>query len=354
MGLLRGIKRIVIEKALDKKKKGKVFDLEKADNYVLPEGAEGATNNSHYFSMHKLDTKECLYFRLAKRGGDVSDELWLVYRDENGTVYMAEKDHIKKGDKIPAEIKCIEAGKAFTFSYDGTVIKATKGEKGYVPEGEPVHLKLSGTFTGQSECFEFSYHMSSKPMAIALSKEKLDEARMKELEENHQIHYEQGGIATAEIDLGGKKSVMSEFPTFRDHSFGKRDWNYFDRYVWLMGMLENGDFIHTSLIRYPCVSQLQAGFYMSPGKPTTSILKATSMDDLPVTGGVPEKFAFDVKYVNGENVHVECALDFTCPFYFSDDFNINEGVSDFTVNGIRGRGITEFGFNKDSSRWKRN
>jgi hypothetical protein len=47
-------------------------------------------------------------------------------------------------------------------------------------------------------------------------------------------------------------------------------------------------------------------------------------------------------------------VDFVCPFSFADGkFFVNEGVSEFTVNGVRGRGIAEFGFNADKNKWTR-
>lgn len=353
--MFKMIKRAIITRVLDKRKKGQVFDLEAADNYELPSDAPGTFNNSHYFFLTDLSGQDCLYFRLAKRGGDVADELWLVYRNAAGEIYMAASDRIAKGAYMPARVECAEVGKTMRFFFDGEVVKAKQTAKGYMPDGDgkKLKMKIDGRFEGESECFEFSYHLSSKPMARAMSKEKIDQEKLKEFGENHQIHYEQGGKGYASIELDGKKTSMDKLPAFRDHSFGKRDWNYFDRYAWIMCLLENGDFIHTSLIRYPVLKHLQAGFYIPSGGKAVSILECTPVEKIPVPeyGNAPDSLEIDVKYVDGAKKNMKTKLDFVCPFYFDDEFNVNEGLSEFTVNGVRGRGITEFSFNKDRTRW---
>ena len=350
--MIKAIKKAIITKVLDKRKQGKVFDLEYADNYT--EANESQMNNSHYYFFTNFKTRECLFYRVAKRGGNVADEVWLTYRDAAGDIYMAANDHIVKGGYMPAHVECVNPGKTMRFYFDGDVVNAKSSERGYYPaDSKKLRLKLDGRFEGESECFEFSYHMSSKPMAIALSKEKIDKQKMKEFEENHQIHYEQSGKAFVTIELDGKTAEFDGVSAFRDHSFGKREWNYFDRYTWIMGVLENGDAINTSFIRYPVLKHLQAGFYIPQGDKAVSILKATPVEQIKVPnyGNTPEAFGFDVQYVDGSKKRVECKLDFVCPYMFEGEFNVNEGVSDFTVNGIKGMGITEFSFNKDKSRW---
>jgi hypothetical protein len=355
MGLKRALKIIVLTKAMDKRKKANPFDAEYSDNFQLPAGADDSQNNSHYLSVHDLYSPFKLFLRVGRRGGNCPDEMWFTCRDKYGNVYMAEKDHFEKGEKLPAAVTCVKAGEKLVFTYDGLVRPAKKGKGGYEPDtgAAEVPLSLRAEFNAAGECFEFSRHMSSKPMALALSKEKFTKEFRAALSTHHQIHYEQHGSASGSLSVGGAPYNFENTPAFRDHSYGKRDWGYMDRYVWLVALLENGDFIHTSLIRYPAVTEIQAGFYKSGGN-TVSILRATSMDALPITGSVPESFAFDIEYVDGTKKHAECKLDFKVPYRFGGGaYNVGEGVSAFTVNGVKGRGITEFGFNADESRWYR-
>lgn len=355
MSLIQNLKTRIIAGAMDKRKAANPFSDEYSDNYELPADADSSQNNSHYFSIHDLNSRESLYMRLALRGGDAPTESWFVYRNNSGEVFMPERDHIPKGESIPGEVKCLAGGKIMAFRYKGTLKRASLGEKGFTPDprSEDIPVDLSAEFHAVTDSFEFSRHMATEPVARALAREKFTKEFRGALSEHHQVHYEQSGRVTGKMRLGDREIVLDNLPAFRDHSYGKRDWNYFDRYVWLVALLENGDFIHNSLIRYPAVTELQAGFYKSGGK-TVCVKKCTSMDELPLTGGVPGAFSYQVEYEDGTRRNVSCRLDFTVPFVFGNGtYYVNEGVSDFTVDGLAGRGITEFAFNADSSRWSR-
>lgn len=356
MGIKRSLKQRILARAMDKRKVANPFSDEYSDNFRLADNADSSQNNSNYFSVHDLNGKLSLYLRLGQRGGDAPTEVWFVYRDQDGNVFMAEQDHFPKGETVPMTVKCVKAGKILRFTFKGNVKAAVLTEDGYAPDtaSKDIPVELEAEFDATTESFEFSRHMSTEPVARALSREKFTKKFRAAMQEHHQVHYEQAGTVTAQMSFGGKDIKIDRLPAFRDHSYGKRDWNYFDRYVWLVGLLNSGEFIHNSLIRYPAVTELQAGFRKFDGK-TVCIKNCTSMDDLPVTGGVPERFAYEVEYEDGLVRKIECELDFTVRFLFGGGtYIVNEGVSNFFVDGQpAGRGITEFAFNVDKTRWTR-
>jgi hypothetical protein len=363
--LIEGLKKRLIAAAMDRQKAANPFDIEYSDRYRLPPGADELHNNSQYFSVHDIQGRRTLYMRLALRGGNAPDEVWLVYREADGPVYIAGKDHIPKGEPLPASIKCVQAGKELQFEYRGHVKQGKFTERGYVPDPDSrdIPVELDARFYGLAEAFEFSRHMSTEPVARALARERFTREFRAALTENHQVHFEQSGVVTGTLKLAGREIIFDKVSAFRDHSYGRRDWNYMDRHNWFIGLLENGDTIQTNMVRYPAVRELQTGFYQSQaggfsgaasrGK-LVCLKKQSSMDELPLTGGIPESFSYTAEFEDGRQFKVECTLDFTIPFSFGGGtFIIHEGVSSFNVNGIKGRGITEFGFNTDSSRWKR-
>jgi hypothetical protein len=349
LGFVRYLKQKLIEQSINRRKAEAVFDAGKADLYELPAGAEEGQNHSHYFSLHSFDTKECLFFRYARRGGNDADELWFVYRDADGTVYMQENDHVKKGEKAPCRVEPSGDGKTLRFYYDGFVRRGVPDGKNMKPEGAALPLTCEGEFSGATLAFEFSHHMPAGTTARALSYEKLSKDFVKTLSSIHQTHYEQAGSARARITVDGTERNL-KLPAIRDHSFGTREWDYMDRYVWTCVLLENGDFVHTHLVRYPAVKHLQAGLVFQGGR-VVHLDYATPLEDVPATGGVPENFAIEAVYTDGTKRRIEWNLDFAVPFLFKGDFLVNEGVSAFVINGVRGRGITEFSYNRDRARW---
>ncbi len=352
MGLGFNIKKKIISRSIDKKKRTNVFDIDYADNYELDKDAAKEMNNSHYFVGFNFENDEMFYIRLGRRGGDYPDELWMVYRDKERNVFVEEFDHISKGGKIPAKVEAAEAGKKIKFIYDGFVYPAVKGSRGYTADKkqDKLSFKMEVEFEGGTEPFEFMQHLATETTANALAAEKL--SNLKQFRYLQQVHYEQAGKVNGTVEIGGKMSPIRDYQVVRDHSFGPREWDNFDRYVWTIIVLENGAVYHTSLIRYPFLKELRAGFAIENGK-TVSLLSSTSMDALPVTGSTPEAFKMQTQYTDGSKRNIECRLDFVVPYYFKGDFNVNEGFSDFTVDGVRGKGIAEFAFNKDSSRWTR-
>jgi hypothetical protein len=249
--MIQSIKKGIIASAMNKQKKANPFNADYSDRYTLPADADGFHNNSQYFSVHDGVSRRTLYMRLAVRGGDAPDEVWLVYREGDGPVYIAAKDHIPKGEPLPASIECIRGGQELRFRYWGNLKRGKLTDKGYIPDPDSPDYpaELDARFYGNTGTFEFSRHMSTEPVARALSKEKFTRDFQAALAENHQVHFEQYGYATGTLRLDGRDIALDRLPVFRDHSYGKRDWTYFDRHIWLVGILENGDFFHTSLIQ---------------------------------------------------------------------------------------------------------
>lgn len=352
MGLLRNIKQQIVKKSMDKRKKENVFDIEESDNYVMPPDAPSRLNHSHYFSLHNFETKECLFMRFAERGGNDTDEVWLFIKTKEGKLYLQKDDHFNKGETLPCRVECVKAGEVLKYYYDGEVVEAEVLADGSVKKLDtaPKKIKLEGEFTATSVPFEFSFHMASDTMARAVSREKFNKSFQETMSAIHQIHYEQAGVSTAVFTIDGETTKFIDFPVVRDHSYGHRDWNYFDRYVWTIILLEDGGFVHTSLMRYPALKNLQAGFYIK-GDHVESLYYCTELDDLKPEGKTPEEFTLQANYIGGKVRKIKAKREYYVPFYFDENFNVNEGVCEYDVDGVKGRGIGEFGFNADKSRW---
>jgi hypothetical protein len=358
MSIIRSIKQRIIAGAMNKQKAANPFDANYSDRFQLAADADGNQNNSYYFSVHDIKTGECFYLRLGLRGGDIPNEVWFFYRGRDGVVYIDENNHLEKGKPLPITVTCVKGGWVLDFTYRGTVKRGTLTDTGYVPDpaSEAIPADLSARFEGITDVFEFSRHMSTGPVARSLSREKFTREFQAALAENHQIHYEQLGLVSGNLNLGGRKVVFDRLYAFRDHSYGKRDWNYMDRHIWTVAALENGDFLNTSFVRYPAITELQAGFYITgadkPGNKPVCLENCTSMDALPCTGAIPPRFSYPVEYADGKTRTVECELDFTTPYSFGGgSYLMHEGIGGFTVDGVKGRGMMEFGFNADPSRW---
>ncbi|MCE5330179.1 hypothetical protein LLG07_07615 [bacterium] len=78
------------------------------------------------------------------------------------------------------------------------------------------------------------------------------------------------------------------------------------------------------------------------------------MDDIECRGCVPRKFQYTVKFDDDRSFNVFCEKELEYIFPFNNGaYILFEGIGSFNIDGLRGRGIMEFGFNGDSSRWTR-
>ncbi|MDL2326798.1 hypothetical protein LJC67_06950, partial [Bacteroidales bacterium OttesenSCG-928-A14] len=297
-------------------------------------------NNSYYFSVHDQEGRSVL-FRMAHRADRV--EMWFVYHDKNARTFY-NREQLSKGSPS-AEVTCLEVGKSWHFKFSGPMVQNGDEESEHYAEFE-------GIFTASAPIFEFSRHSAVAPVARALAKEKWNGDFKSSVTENHQTHYEQAGKVKGTLRLDGE-TVEIDARAMRDHSFGKREWNYMDRHIWLTALLETGAIMNVNMVRYPALYELQSGYYEHNGK-YICIDSATPMNDLTMCVGVPDMLSCAIKLVDDREYIMRCEKETEVVFPFDDgDYTIYEGIGSFSLNGVKGRGIIEIGFNKDEKRWNR-
>lgn len=347
-----GLKQFIIKKAIDKRKNAHPFDEVAAENYVLPKDADITQNNSFYFSAHTMDGYSLL-FRNAYRGQGRT-ELWVAYKDKNGNAWVNGKQEYDNYEDTGLKIKCVEPAKTWEFEFDGELkrVKLDDRKNGF-PTDKSDKVRFKGTFTATAPIFEFSRHFDSKPVARALSKEKLKKGFSDNLASAHQVHYEQSGKIDVELYIDGKRQPTGVMPAIRDHSYGKRDWAFMDRHVWIIALMETGGDLNYNCVRYPIVKELQTG-YLIDGDRRICTDYYTSMDEYEKTNDVPLSFTSNVTMSDKSKFVVKATKEMEFNFAFEDSiYQFHEGIASFDINGIKARGIVEFGYNKDRSRWDR-
>ena len=349
------LKKLLIKRGLKKHQRNSDFDIEVADRYFLTGKEEPGINDSHYFSFHSFNTLERIIYRSSRRSGNATNELWFIYRDKDGNIYLPVKDHFTQKEVHPCSVTCIDAGKTMKVEYKGKVIRGIESkDKEIVPDlkAKPIDCYMKAIFTAVSPVFEFSRDQDPEVLASCIAKEKDMNNVRNAFKQVYQIHYEQSGFSDIEITLDNKTTSIYKMVTMRDHSYGKRDWDFFDRYIWSMVLLENGDMLQTGWMQYPVVKELQSGCIIGKNK-AVSGYKNTPMDNMPCTGTNADKLDFNCKYADKSVRNIKGDLDFKVATHFDGCFTVNIGVYKYDVDGIQGRGVCEFAYNTDKSRWKR-
>jgi hypothetical protein len=187
-------------------------------------------------------------------------------------------------------------------------------------------------------------------MATGIANEKWNKAFFEQLQNvSGQCHYEQEGVLEGQLTLNGK-TVDFQLPCVRDHSFGKRDWNYMNNHLWLMAVSSDRQFNY-SLVSYPVMSVLEVGNYRDEAG--MHYLRQAGLDFHEINKGtIPQELSLNVLLDNGQKISVLAKKITGVTYHFQDgQYILHENIAEFVIDGNSCRGILEIGFNRDSSRY---
>ena len=323
------LKKKIISKIIEKRVKQHPFDLQYAENFTLKDDADSLMNNSYYFSAH--NEKMSLFVRLGKRTG--MDETWfVVYLD--GKIHTLKEESFASG-KSPLHIE--KSGDSWELSFHGIV-------------NEKDNILFHAKFHPVRPPVDFTTDMPAERMAIGIANECWNRTFFENLQNiSGQCHYEQEGILDGRMILNDI-TVPFCLPCVRDHSFGKRDWNYMNNHLWLMAVSAPCQFNY-SLVSYPALSVLEVGHYRN-GDNLHYMSKSNLNLEEVKQGIIPSGLNFKMVLNNGHVIDVDTKVLTGVSYHFQDGrYILHENVAEFNINGNACRGILEIGFNKDQDRY---
>ena len=326
------LKTMLMKSIIAKKQKNQPFDYEASENFSLSPNDDSTINNSYYFSAHGTDKKESFYCRLGIR--NCHSEVWFYYA--NGTNRYALKTMLYQED-VP--LKVIRNEDGWLIAYRGELTRE---------DNTKVAAEFEGKFTSEEPPIDFFSHMPPIRTAKAMAGEKWSKQFFAEVQSNNQVHYEQTGRLHGTLKVDGE-FIELDLPCVRDHSFGKRDWNYMNNHLWLMAV-NNTSQLNFSMVSYPALSILEVGNYKTAKNPMAYMLEA-SYDRSLTVNSVPEKLELAVTLSNQSKLNITAKkVDEESYLFQNGDYCLVEGVGEFTINGEAYRGIMEIGFNREKAR----
>lgn len=329
------IKTSILKRNIAEKQKTP-FDYEKAENYVLNQNDDDTINNSYYFSAHDFISRESFYCRLGLR--NCHNEVWFCY-EKGVEKYIYTEMLVPHGSESPLTVQKYNGNWRIKFH-------------GYLSgnDGKKIVADFDGEFHSDGQAVDFFTHMPPIRTAKAMAQEKWSKKYFSEVRANNQVHYEQFGSLNGALRLGNGKKFEFSMPCVRDHSFGKRDWNYMNNHMWLMAVSENEQ-LNFSMVSYPAMTLLEVGNFKPDGKPMTFMLSADYDRAAVAKGVIPQNFALKLQLDDGNSLNVVTEKISEQVYVFQDgQYNLIEGIANYSINGKRYRGIFEIGANGDSSR----
>lgn len=323
------LKKKIMSRAIDKRNRQNPFDYQFAENFSLDGVEDPLINNSYYFSAH--DEKKSFFARLGKRVN--ADETWFViYLDDN--VYSLKQQFFPQGQ---SPVKVEKDGENWAVSYQGVL-------------NDNDEITFQATFIAKHNPIDFTSDMPAERTATGIANEKWNKVFFEQLQNvSGQCHYEQEGVLEGQLTLNGK-TVDFQLPCVRDHSFGKRDWNYMNNHLWLMAVSSDRQFNY-SLVSYPVMSVLEVGNYRDEAG--MHYLRQAGLDFHEINKGtIPQELSLNVLLDNGQKISVLAKKITGVTYHFQDgQYILHENIAEFVIDGNVCRGILEIGFNRDSSRY---
>lgn len=272
---------------------------------------------------------------------DKPNENWMMVSIPGEGVWGFENQDLPEGEGfVQGNLKyiCTEPGEKWDIKYKGTLPRAK----------EKADFMLDVSWQGIAPIVVFD-KVGTTPLQVGkrIAREKWNSAYFKKLRELDQVHYEQAGMMTGIFEWKGKKHQL-DFIGVRDHSWGVRNWEDWNRHFWLLGLLEDGRFFNFSLISYSFVRNLQAAFIYNYDHYKT-IYSIPNFDELRFDNLMPKSLSFDVqedKHSPKKKLSVNMLNFF--PFSMDDEYYLRQAEAEFEYDGVKGVGIAEMGINPNA------
>ena len=330
MNMFYLLKKKIMSKALEKRNSQAPFDYQYAEAFTLDGEADPLINNSYYFSAHNAQMS--IFVRLGRRAH--MDETWFAVFLEN-RLYVLIQEFFPAGESPLRVERSNEEG--WMVAFNGIL-------------NENVQAVFSARFIPMQQPIDFTSNMPPSRMATGIANEKWNKAFFDSLQNvSGQCHYEQEGRLEGNMTLNGS-SVPFNLPCVRDHSFGKRDWNYMNNHLWLMAVSPTCQFNY-SLVSYPVLSVLEVGNFRN--EVGMRYMLEANLDFRQIsTGDVPNELEFEVRLDDGRTVHVVSRVITGVTYHFQDgQYTLHENIAEFSIDGQVCRGIFEIGFNREKGRY---
>ncbi|CAG9088900.1 unnamed protein product [Plutella xylostella] len=232
----------------------------------------------------------------------------------------------------------VEPMKKWTLQYKGPMWYQNDPSK-------TVEVDFQGEWTATTRHFDFDTELHAPAVIRSIAREKWSREYFEGLKTAHQSHYEQFGTLNCKFKLG-EEAFQFKLRSFRDHSFGdKRDWSLMHRYAFHHMFLDDGSSVSVGVISQPCTASVfEAGEVALPNGTVLPIKWVDLQLYQHGEGGeAPRDYAF--RFQAGDHVYTaQVQVEYQSIHFVSSEWEARmvERFCKFTVDGVPGRGVSEF------------
>ena len=330
----KGIKRFLANRMV-KRHRSRDLPVEELEKKHRQPDIEGF-NDSSYFAGWQKDGLSFVT-RLAFRTGK-HNENWLKIHIPGEGVWGFEDRPMEEGEGLrqgPLAYVCQEPGNRWSIEYKGPVFQGNNEEE--------LLLELSWEKLGPVIDFDKNGTMYENT-ALQIAGQPWNKEFFRKLRELQKVHYEQAGRITGRILWKGQE-LPFDGQGIRDHSFGKRSWDGWERHIWFLGVLEDGRYFNNSVIDFDFIPNLKAG-YFGDATTITTVASLPDLSEILPQEPLPTEVEYTLRLRPGEaEKRMKVRMKAFFPFTMDGVYHIRQALADFSLDGVPGMGIAEMGIN---------
>jgi hypothetical protein len=323
-------------------------DKERINRRVLPPDGDPHHFNDSFVFQGSADDGVMFMSRLGFRDDGSVAEVW-VFLDLDGQKLVNTNTLLTLSTASDTEVSA--GGLSYVYQPDEDGWRITYDG----PLDRAEHCSLDLMYRPSTRIYLSSEHMDPVSTGKAMAEMPWSRAYFQRLKSERQVRMEQGGTIKGTVQVDGTEHRI-DLQAFRDHSWGKRDWTFLNRYIWNILSLNKplvlaGDeythFCYTTVDYGSSFKHLVSGWIAGPTS-VLPIVASSDMNLLASDGVIPEKY--DIVFrpkglgpVTGQVHRLGAAHGWMLQ---GNDFEVNEAYCKLTIEGIEGQGMSEFGFSR--------
>lgn len=311
----------------------KTFDYEKSEKFQLEKDSPELFYDNYCFSAHSVDKKQSLYIKL--KTNSVQSEVWMNYCEGYNKYHLEQLIYTSN-----CPLKIIKEEDGISISFAGYLKKNNK---------DLVRITFSGKFTTDQKPINYESKINSKSLSKRLSYDKNFSSTLEKIKNNKYNYYEQLGSIKGKIIVEGQHSHY-EMPCLKTHSYGYLDWTQINNHLSL-NVIDKDTLLTFQMVSVPNIPILEVGNYYKKNKDNIIMENAVYERQMLVRKSSPEYLNILMNLINEDNkgIHVKKVDEFK--YTIQESYDVIISATEVLINGKTYRGILEFGFNKDQTKW---
>jgi len=322
------------------KKELETVNLEKQFDFQISEAYQiDAKTNSHYainsyvFTAHSYEKRQSMYFMLTITPEQTNA---MIYYSEGFNKYTLDQQIYTTN----CPLKINKEDDKWNIVFNGYLKKNNK---------DNAKFTFSAKFESINEAVEKSSNIKTNNLFNAFKGQKNYQDKIKQLQEDKNISYDQLGKLKGRLILEGQ-NVIIDVSCVKIHTYGNYDYSLINNHMNLI-LADKESQLDIHIVSEPNMSLLETGNYRKMNGNINYINFLKYERQLLTKGIAPANLNVLIGLDNEKEVSIHIKNVDIFEYELQEQYDIVISIVEVLMEGKKYRGIMECGFNKDKQKW---